>query len=315
MAGISNILLKLDIPQEDTVQIKLFKLRSADCTDVANDLLALFPEPKRQANQPNRNGGRGATLKKQAAVNAVPDPRTKSVLVTAPKDTMIQITRIVDEMDNEPARSGKSSSPAMKGQETPEPVPLETRMFHVNPDVFVRGLEKCLRKSLPDKAMHPKEPESPTAESAAAGWLAELEASERVLAPCSGGPPFSTLTNATKDNLMVSRYFASLGINLTNNGAFVFFNKRTGDILVRTTAQDLDIVERAIEAISRIPPQVQIDVKFASIPEHATNRLGFSFFPGSTLKTNEAVRRCQRQPPHLDRYLDRPAIPFGHSGH
>ena len=50
MPGISNIIIKLDIPQEDTVQIRLFFLTNADCSDVATELLALFPDP----NHPGR---------------------------------------------------------------------------------------------------------------------------------------------------------------------------------------------------------------------------------------------------------------------
>jgi hypothetical protein len=38
-------------------------------------------------------------LKKQATVNAVADPRTQAVLVTASKDTMAQIEQIIYEMD------------------------------------------------------------------------------------------------------------------------------------------------------------------------------------------------------------------------
>jgi general secretion pathway protein D len=119
MPGISNIIYKLDIPQEDTVQIRLFFLTNAECTDVANELLTLFPDPN-QSSQQNQNGrrataqfggfgGRGAAtpaaptmsdrLKKQVTVNAVADPRTESVLVTASKDTMDQIEKIIDEMD------------------------------------------------------------------------------------------------------------------------------------------------------------------------------------------------------------------------
>jgi len=38
-------------------------------------------------------------LKKQVTVNAVPDPRTQSVLVTASKDTMDQIEKMIDNLD------------------------------------------------------------------------------------------------------------------------------------------------------------------------------------------------------------------------
>jgi type II secretory pathway component GspD/PulD (secretin) len=120
MPGISNIITALDIPQEDTVQIRLFFLTNADCTSVANELLALFPDPNQSSQNQNTGrrgaaqfgggfGGRGGNtsaatgmsdrLKKQVTVNAVPDPRTQSVLVTASKDTMDQIDAMIGQLD------------------------------------------------------------------------------------------------------------------------------------------------------------------------------------------------------------------------
>ena len=60
MPGISNIIVKLDIPQDDMVQIRLFTLTNADCTDVATELLALFPDPDTQQGNPNATGHRSA---------------------------------------------------------------------------------------------------------------------------------------------------------------------------------------------------------------------------------------------------------------
>jgi general secretion pathway protein D len=119
MPGISNIINKLDIPQEDTIIIKLFTLMNADCNDVTTELLALFPDPTTGQNA-NARGGRGTATQfagggrgagggaasgmstrqmKQVTVNAVADPRTQSVLVTASKDTMTQIEQIITRMD------------------------------------------------------------------------------------------------------------------------------------------------------------------------------------------------------------------------
>ncbi|MGA2555626.1 MAG: secretin N-terminal domain-containing protein [Verrucomicrobiota bacterium] len=129
MPGISNIIKQLDIPQEDSVIIRRFKLVNADCNDVASELTAVFPDPNLQANQNTGGRGQRATfagnfgggragfggggntpgggmsdrMKKQVTVNTVADPRTQSVLVTASKDTMNQIERIIEEMDADPA--------------------------------------------------------------------------------------------------------------------------------------------------------------------------------------------------------------------
>jgi type II secretory pathway component GspD/PulD (secretin) len=130
MGPISNIIEQLDIPQDDAVVIRRFVLHNADCNDVANELTSIFPDPNQQANQNNAAGGgrRGAAqfggamggragggaantpgsgmsdrMKKQITVNAVADPRTQSVLITASKDTMLQIANIIDELDSDPS--------------------------------------------------------------------------------------------------------------------------------------------------------------------------------------------------------------------
>jgi type II secretory pathway component GspD/PulD (secretin) len=123
MPPISNIIWQLDIPQDDAVQIRRFVLKNADSTEVANELTSIFPDPT-QTGQNGRNnaqfGGRGMMgmmgmggntansglsdrMKKQITVNAVADPRTQSVLVTASKQTMEQIEKIIDEMDDDPS--------------------------------------------------------------------------------------------------------------------------------------------------------------------------------------------------------------------
>ncbi|MGA2540607.1 MAG: hypothetical protein ABSG78_03475 [Verrucomicrobiota bacterium] len=102
--------------------------------------------------------------------------------------------------------------------------------------------------------------------------------------------PYITRTNYTfEDNFLVTRYFASMGINLTNNGNFAFFNARTGDILVRATTQDLDTVERVIQLLNKVPPQVQIDTKFASVEQIDTKGLGFQWDLGNFTMNNGAV--------------------------
>ncbi|MGO9199429.1 MAG: secretin N-terminal domain-containing protein, partial [Limisphaerales bacterium] len=119
LPGISNVISKLDIPQEDTTQTKLFFLTNADSTALANELKMAFPASGGPAIQ-NANGagsrgtaqfagGTGPSLisnggpPKEVPVNAVADPRTQSVLVTASKDTMAQIEQIVDRWDETPS--------------------------------------------------------------------------------------------------------------------------------------------------------------------------------------------------------------------
>ena len=95
------------------------------------------------------------------------------------------------------------------------------------------------------------------------------------------GLPYITQTNNTlNDNREVTTYFASMGINLTNNGAYAFFNVRTGDILVRATVQDLDTIERVIQLLNKPRPLVQVDAKFASVEQVDTKGLAFQWSLG-----------------------------------
>ena len=124
MAGISNLIHQLDIPQNDDVQIRLFALHNADCSEVANELTTVFPDPNGQRSDGgnSRNygvaqvmgnlgygGGAGSgsgmseRKRRQVTVTAVPDPRTQSVIVTASKSTMSQIELLIKQMDANPA--------------------------------------------------------------------------------------------------------------------------------------------------------------------------------------------------------------------
>ena len=60
MSGISDLIHKLDIQQDDMVQIRIFGLHHADATDVANQMAAIFPDPTTQASQQNSGRGTGA---------------------------------------------------------------------------------------------------------------------------------------------------------------------------------------------------------------------------------------------------------------
>ena len=117
LPGISNLISKLDIPQENNTEVKKFTLRNADSADIASELHALFPDENARASvNAGARAGRGTAMQfagggggassgmserqaRQGTVNAVADPRTQSVVVTASKDTMSQIEQIVGKMD------------------------------------------------------------------------------------------------------------------------------------------------------------------------------------------------------------------------
>ena len=63
----------------------------------------------------------------------------------------------------------------------------------------------------------------------------------------------------------------------------LFYNDRTGVLFVRATLSDLDIIEKAIQALNIAPPQVQIEARFAEVSQTDTKALGFDWYLGNFL--------------------------------
>jgi tetratricopeptide (TPR) repeat protein len=72
-------------------------------------------------------------------------------------------------------------------------------------------------------------------------------------------------------------------------GKAVFFNDRTGILLVRATLQDLDIIEQAIQALNFTPDQVTIEVKFVEIGQDDAKALGFDWYLGNVNTANGRI--------------------------
>ena len=61
----------------------------------------------------------------------------------------------------------------------------------------------------------------------------------------------------------------------------VYFNNRTGVLMVRATATELEVVQRAIEALNPAPAQITIEAKFMEMPTGAALTLGLDLPPPS----------------------------------
>lgn len=121
------------------------------------------------------------------------------------------------------------------------------------------------------------------------------------------------ITDMSYMNQLVRAYFSAAGVDLggTNTlggagggGAFgagagagfvsatgksVFFNDRTGILLVRATLQDLDIIEAAIQTLNLTPDQVTIECKFVEVSQDDSKALAFDWFLGNTLMSGGAI--------------------------
>jgi type II secretory pathway component GspD/PulD (secretin)/tetratricopeptide (TPR) repeat protein len=82
---------------------------------------------------------------------------------------------------------------------------------------------------------------------------------------------------------IVRQFFTTAGVDLTTPGKSLYFNDRSGMLLVRATLQELDIIEQAIQVLNVSPPQLTIEAKFAEVTQDDTKALGFDWLLGNTL--------------------------------
>jgi len=71
-----------------------------------------------------------------------------------------------------------------------------------------------------------------------------------------------------------------LGVNL-NPPKSVFFNDRLGVLFVHATPQDLDLIEKAIQVLNMMPPQVHIKSRFIEVEQDDQTALGFDWYLGN----------------------------------
>ncbi len=97
-----------------------------------------------------------------------------------------------------------------------------------------------------------------------------------------GGLNYVTqVTLASAPSQAARNFFTSLGVNLEQPpGKAVFFNDRLGKLFVKATEQDLDTIERAIEALNESSPQVHIKARFIEVSQNDSKALGFDWSMG-----------------------------------
>jgi len=64
-------------------------------------------------------------------------------------------------------------------------------------------------------------------------------------------------------------------------GKSVFFNDRLGLLFVKATLSDLDTIERAIQALNQVAPQIHIKARFIEVQQQDQNALGFDWYLGN----------------------------------
>ncbi len=144
---------------------------------------------------------------------------------------------------------------------------LFVRRFKVDPQQFINGLESVT--SLPEGG------------GQGGGGGVRGNAVPRVsMAENSGGlGGQATISGSTKLVLtehiqnLARQFFAAAGVDMNSNKTQVFFNDRTGTLLVRGTQKDLEVVEQAIEVLAVEPPEVLVQAKLAEVEQEKLAKL------------------------------------------
>ncbi len=97
----------------------------------------------------------------------------------------------------------------------------------------------------------------------------------------------TTQTSAATPSSLAIHFFTTLGVNLSAPpGKSVFFNDKSGKLLVRATEQDLDTIEQAIHALNEVSPQVHIKTRFIEVQQKDNKALGFDWYLGNFINGN-----------------------------
>jgi tetratricopeptide (TPR) repeat protein len=100
----------------------------------------------------------------------------------------------------------------------------------------------------------------------------------------------TTQSSSATPSALARAFFTTLGVNLLSPpGKSVFFNDRLGVLFVKATEDDLDTIERALQVLNQVPPQVHIKARFIEVQQKDDNELGFDWYLGQFNLGNQVV--------------------------
>jgi type II secretory pathway component GspD/PulD (secretin)/tetratricopeptide (TPR) repeat protein len=86
----------------------------------------------------------------------------------------------------------------------------------------------------------------------------------------------------------VLNFFDAVGVPLVAPKT-VFFNDRQGTLTVHATADDLDLIEAAINTLNIAPPEVTIRTRFVEVNQDDSKAIGFDWYLGNFLMNNKSI--------------------------
>lgn len=185
---------------------------------------------------------------------------------------------------------------SLRGPETPV---LYIRTFTVDPNTFYQGLEAVSAFSVADiqntggsgggggGGGQNNQPLTVPRVSVAGGGPTGTGGGGGGGGNQQGGLRSITVTNNMASvSVAVQNYFTTLGVDLASPaaqaaGKSVFWNDRAGQLLVRATAQDLDLIEAAIQLLNKVPHQINIRTKFVEVNQEDNRAFGVDWYIGN----------------------------------
>lgn len=160
MTIIEGVIKQIDRDVEDITELRVFRLKHADPQETADLLSSLFADTSTSSNSQNQRGmqfqfggmfgGRGgnrgggsaasdttARSQLKTKVVAVADNRTGSVVVSASKPLMEQITRMIEQLDADPSKKKKVF---VYNVENSDPVAMQEILQNLFPQDTSSGL-------------------------------------------------------------------------------------------------------------------------------------------------------------------------------
>jgi beta-lactamase regulating signal transducer with metallopeptidase domain/tetratricopeptide (TPR) repeat protein len=76
-------------------------------------------------------------------------------------------------------------------------------------------------------------------------------------------------------SVLAKNFFRQMGVDFeASKGKAVFYNDRLGYLFVKATEADLDTIERAIQTLNQVPPQIHIKARFLEVPKDTVASFG-----------------------------------------
>ncbi|MBI3867632.1 MAG: hypothetical protein HY299_03790 [Verrucomicrobia bacterium] len=149
MPTIEEMVKGVDTPVQDVTEVRVFRLKNSDPTEMSEMLANLFPDDTRTGDANNRQqvrfgggpfggnpfgqtaaaGANSERAKKKGRVLAVADPRTSSLVVSTSRDLMIQIAQMIEQLDASPAKRQRVFVYSLENADTKEVEQVLRGMF------------------------------------------------------------------------------------------------------------------------------------------------------------------------------------------